>query len=114
MADEASALRARWQRMTEVTRVLHGAGDLNLTLANATIYLEAFGHVVVGWLWLRQAAIADAMMQRGASDADMAFYRGKIHTALYFAQWELAQISTACRLLVGINTVPYEMRDSWF
>ena len=27
-----------------------------MTLANAHVYLEAAGHVVVGWLWLEQAA----------------------------------------------------------
>lgn len=88
--------------------------DIDRALANATVYLEAFGNVVVGWLWLRQATIADTMIRRGVNDADMAFCRGKTHAALYFAQWELAQNTTACRLLAGLNAVPYEMQDSWF
>ena len=31
------------------------AGDPERALANATVYLEAFGHVVLAWIWLEQA-----------------------------------------------------------
>ena len=33
---------------------LAGLGDPDRTLANATVYLEAAGHVVVAWMWLEQ------------------------------------------------------------
>ena len=40
---------------------------------NAGIYLDTFGHIVIGWLWLRMALIASraldgAMDARGAGD----------------------------------------------
>ncbi len=41
--------------LVETTRDLHAAGDINKTLANASVYLEAFGHVVMAWIWIEQA-----------------------------------------------------------
>ena len=51
----AAALERAVGRVVETTRALYGAGDIELTLANATVYLEAFGHVVLAWIWLEQA-----------------------------------------------------------
>ncbi len=41
-----------------MTATLYGAGDMNKTLANASLYLEAVGHVVIAWMWLEQALVA--------------------------------------------------------
>src|SRR4029453_5740749 len=46
----AQALQARLARVADVTRTLWSAGDAQKTLANATLYLEAFGHLVVAWI----------------------------------------------------------------
>ena len=57
--DEASVgyaehLDRRVRRMLQVTRCLLAADDSSVTLANASLYLEAFGHVVAAWIWLEQ------------------------------------------------------------
>ena len=44
----------RVARLGAVTATLWGAGDPEVALANAHVYLEAAGHVVVAWLWLEQ------------------------------------------------------------
>ncbi|MDE2429852.1 MAG: acyl-CoA dehydrogenase, partial [Burkholderiales bacterium] len=45
------------ERIATVTKQLHACGDLNKTLANASAYLEVFGHAVVAWIWLEQAIL---------------------------------------------------------
>jgi hypothetical protein len=57
-------------------------------LANATAYLDAAGHVVVGWLWLRQATIACAK-SAGAGPADRKFYEAKMLACRYFFRYVL-------------------------
>lgn len=52
-------------------------------LANATAYLDASGHVVVGWLWLRQAQIACEKLP-SAGPPDRKFYEAKILACRYF------------------------------
>ena len=54
--------------------------DPNRALANAYLYLECFGHVVVGWLWLRQAQAALKGLQEGGA-RQPAFYQGKLNGA---------------------------------
>ncbi|MBZ4346399.1 acyl-CoA dehydrogenase C-terminal domain-containing protein, partial [Mycobacterium tuberculosis] len=45
-AELAEALDASWQRLVTVTTAMLSAGDPAATMANSTIYLEAFGHIV--------------------------------------------------------------------
>lgn len=51
----AGRLEAQSARLEEVTRAVHAAGGSDLFLANASVYPEAFGHIVIAWMWLEQA-----------------------------------------------------------
>ena len=110
LAAHAGALQAAWQRIVTVTATLHAAGDLNRTLANASLYLEAFGHAVVAWIWLEQALLA--VGKEPSHDAD--FYRGKLQACLYFYQWELPKITAQLDLLASLDTTTLDMQDAWF
>ena len=66
-ADFAADLDAAVARLGSVTATLWGAGDPDVALANAHVYLEAAGHLVVAWLWLEQVlatGTADARLLR--------------------------------------------------
>jgi butyryl-CoA dehydrogenase len=65
-------------------------------LANATIYLDMLGHVVVGWLWLRQAMGAAGKQAEGAARD---FLDGKRTACRYFMRYELPQVQVWCDLL---------------
>lgn len=90
------------------------AADVDLGMANATLYLDLYGRVLAAWLWLKQALAAAAGLARGAHEEDRNFYQGKLHTARYYFDWELPQIEWQARLLRAANAVPFAMRDSWF
>jgi butyryl-CoA dehydrogenase len=102
----AGQLAALWQRIGEVTATLYGAGDMNKTLANASLYLEAVGHVVIGWMWLEQALVA----AQGGDD----FYRGKLQACRYFFHWELPKAAQQLALLATVDTTTLDMQDAWF
>ena len=53
---------------------------------NTTRLLMATGDLVIGWLLLRQAEVAIAALEAGASGKDRAFYEGKVATAKWFAR----------------------------
>ncbi|MCZ8336999.1 MAG: acyl-CoA dehydrogenase [Burkholderiaceae bacterium] len=105
-------LAAAASRVFATVRRLHAVGDLNVTLANASVFLEAFGHLVVAWQWLEQAMVAQAAAP--ASDADRDFYAGKLQAARYFFRWELPRIGPMLDLLESIDTTTLDMRDAWF
>jgi alkylation response protein AidB-like acyl-CoA dehydrogenase len=105
----ADALAQALQGIASVTRKLYGAGDMNKTLANASVYLEAFGHTVLAWIWLEQALVAV-----GKSGDDGDFYRGKLQACRYFFLWELPKVWQQIDLLETIDTTTLEMQDAWF
>lgn len=102
----ADHLDRRLQRLVEVTRKLWDAGDARVTLANASLYLEAFGHVVIAWMWVEQLLAA-----RGKDDD---FYRGKRAAARYFFSWELPRVDAQFDLLESLDTTTLDMADAWF
>jgi butyryl-CoA dehydrogenase len=97
----AAALEAALVRIEKTTTTLHGAGDPDVTLANASIYLEAVGHVVVAWIWLEQLLAVDG---RAADAADGAFAVGKRAAARYFFRYELPRTGPQFDLLDSLDT----------
>ncbi len=89
-------------------------GRVELALANSVRYLELFGHVVVGWMWLRQGLVAAHQLQQANSEADSAFYTGKLQAMRYFARWELPQTAIWARLLTELDDTTLAMQPAWF
>jgi alkylation response protein AidB-like acyl-CoA dehydrogenase len=104
--EQAAALERAVARVAEVTRQLHAAGDPARTLANASVYLEAFGHTVLAWIWLEQA-----LASHGKAGA---FYDGKRQAAQYFFRYELPRIDPQLDLLARLDTTTLSMQDEWF
>jgi len=110
LVDYGKSLARVLQRLALVTKQLHACGDTNKTLANASAYLEVFGHVIVAWVWLEQALLCLGKEQH--HDAD--FYAGKLQACKYFFNWELPKVHPQLDLLGNIDTTTYEMKDNWF
>ena len=108
----ARALGEATARAGLTTQKLYAAGNLDKTLANASVYLEMFGHVVIAWIWLRQAVIATQKLAAGTDEAD--FYHGKMQAAAYFFRWELPKTAQWCDLLESLDTTTLDMKDGWF
>lgn len=112
----AYPLSGALDRLQEVSESLLAqiAADANRGLSNATAYLDLFGRVLVGWLWLRMALVASRALSAGAADSEADFYHGKLHAARYFMEWELAGIDAQARLLASANRTHVDMQDPWF
>jgi alkylation response protein AidB-like acyl-CoA dehydrogenase len=105
-AELAGALDASWQRLVAVTGGMFGSGDIPAVMANSHVYLEAFGHIVVAWLWLEQFIAA------AGKDGD--FYDGKRQATRYFFRFELPKTAPQLDLLESLDRTTLEMRDAWF
>ena len=64
---DAAALGAALDRIQQATRAAWADADANAALANAVPYMQAFGHVVIAWIWLEQARIALGAASGGAT-----------------------------------------------
>ncbi|MDG5499994.1 acyl-CoA dehydrogenase [Marinobacter sp. BGYM27] len=98
---------------TDAISAVRGAGEAERALANASLYLEAFGHVVVGWLWLRQAQAAQVGLDTGGPQA-ADFYLGKLKACDFFARYELPKVSSLSELLKEVDGTALDMADECF
>jgi hypothetical protein len=105
-AESAHALQAAWQRLVAVTTAMFAAGDVDAALANSAVYLEAFGHIVVAWMWLEQLL--------ACADRDGDFYDGKRQAARFFFRYELPKTAPQLDLLASLDRTTMDMRDEWF
>jgi alkylation response protein AidB-like acyl-CoA dehydrogenase len=106
LAGWADALSAAAQRIERITLTLWKDGDPESALPNATVYLEAFGHVVLAWIWLEQALAAHGK----AGD----FYDGKRLAAQYFFHYELPKTTTQFDLLESGDRTTADLDENWF
>lgn len=116
LAAWAGELRAACGQLATTTVCLGkaaGEGKVELFLANSWEYLEMMGHVVIAWMWLKQALIAQAALDAGAShDAD--YYRGKLHACQFFYRWELPRIGRQAVLLQSLDDSLLTMPDNGY
>jgi hypothetical protein len=89
-----------------VTAAIFSPGDAEAALANSALYLEAFGHVVIAWMWLEQVVAAEGQ--------EAAFYEGKRQAARYFYRYELPKVGPQLDLLQCLDRTTLEMKDTWF
>jgi len=107
MTDVASA--------TQALLPLAASGQLDSYLANANLYLELLGHTVVGWMWLKQAIVAQRALDNPTlSTDDQHFYRGKLMACQYFCNHELPKTRRLAKLLSALDDTTSTMRDEWF
>jgi alkylation response protein AidB-like acyl-CoA dehydrogenase len=94
-AGYAEELERAVDRLVTVTARLWEDGDPAVALANASLYLEAAGHIVLAWIWLEQLLAVD--------DRADDFYDGKRAAAQYFFRFELPTVHTKLDLLASLD-----------
>ncbi len=81
LVDHAQALASALQRVGAATKAAWSTGNPTEALANATPYLQAFGHTVLAWVWLDLA--------QSLPEESGAFKDGKLAAMRYFFHYEL-------------------------
>ncbi len=106
LAEYADALRTESQALAATTAALWASGDPQLALANASLYLEAAGHVVVAWLWLSQLVTV--------SESPGDFYDGKRAAGRYFFHVELPKAAMQFAVLNSLERTALDAQPEWF
>jgi butyryl-CoA dehydrogenase len=86
-------------------------GELELFLADATLYLEMLGYLVIAWQWLIQGLSAKEAMGSG-DESD--FYKGKLLTMKYFFHYELPKIKGLAARLVEADGLTLKADSKYF
>lgn len=71
-------------------------GQAERYVADAAVFMEMAGYIVIAWQWLKQAEIAAQKLSvKDFSSQTAIFYESKIHTMAFFFHYELPH-SAAC------------------
>ena len=105
VAVHGEALATAWSRALEVTASVWASGDPARVLANATPYMEAFGHVVLAWVWLEQQI---------AASGNSKTHLGKHAAARYFYTFELPKVHPMLDLVEKLDTTLLETSADLF
>lgn len=81
-------------------------------LADATLFLEYFGLHVLAWQWMKQAVAAQKALQTETSEAERAFYEGKLLTFRYFFAYELVKESALRKRLLDDDRITLEAQPA--
>ncbi|MGV8081235.1 MAG: acyl-CoA dehydrogenase [Syntrophales bacterium] len=129
----AGKLEEAGNALIDLTMAFAGYGKSSsflLPVLNASPYLEIFGDVVLGWLLMQAAVIADeklnALYEANGADSigkqralvhtnpEVAFYQGKIASAKFFSVEMLSTVKARCELIKEGEKVPIEIADECF
>ncbi|KIU17025.1 acyl-CoA dehydrogenase [Mycolicibacterium llatzerense] len=77
-------------------------------------FLLSVGDLVIGWLLLKQAAVAIKALDNGATGEDRAFYEGKIASASFFAKNMLPLLTSVRTVVESIDNETMELDEASF
>jgi len=106
-------LGAAMQQVQQTLESVSQATDPSLALANATIFLDAIGHVVIAWMWLKQAVAALEGQAKGNAN-DAAFYSGKLAACQFFYRYELPKAMASFNLVSSLDDTCFNLTAEEF
>ena len=90
-------------------------GNIALVPLYANRFLEMMSETAVAWMLLEGAVIADEKLAKLAeTEADHAFYTGKIAAALYFARTVLPGVEQKALSMGDEDRTPLDMPEGAF
>lgn len=105
LGELANQLAAALAKVGRATKNAWATGQPEEALANATPYMQAFGHLVLAWIWLELAL---------AAGRDTDFARGKQAAARYFFAYELPKTEAWLAVVNNREPLCLEMKNEWF
>ncbi len=106
LAQPARELAVAWQALLAATQSAWATGRPEEALANATPYMQGFGHTVLAWLWL------DVALACAGRDDDLA--QGKRAAMRYFYAYELPKTAAWLAVAASRNPICRDMQEEWF
>lgn len=107
LAAHANALAEALARIGGATKKAWASGEPTEALANAVPYMQAFGHVVIAWMWLELSLAASA----AKSEAHRAGVAG---ATAYFYNYELPKIDAWLRVVESRDMTCADMPEDAF
>ena len=86
-------------------------GDYERFLADASIFMEFFSLILVGWSWLEIGVATKHALLTNNSTLDSGFYQGKLDALEYFYVYELPKTKGLAEILLHPSSVTIKKKD---
>lgn len=100
------------ESITEYLLLIALKGEMEIFMADSTLYLELMGIIAIAWQWLLQGITARKGLNAAPGDAD--FYNGKILTMKYFYKYELPRAASVADTLENSSGLIIKMKKEYF
>jgi alkylation response protein AidB-like acyl-CoA dehydrogenase len=114
LSENINALRDAWELAEKVTKLLveKRSIDLRRALSDSSVYLDMLGHIVISWMWIRQAATA--LVGIKIKPDEKIFYEGKVAACNFFFERDLPKIRAQAEVLTANNGAHYSINEKSF
>ncbi|MFZ9032244.1 MAG: acyl-CoA dehydrogenase [Robiginitalea sp.] len=113
----AEVLTGKTQLMKKVLNHLlgyAGKGNYERFLADATVFMDFFGNILIGWLWLDMALHAHQAVSGGQATREKGFYSGKIHAMQFYFTYELPKTEGLATVLLNTSDLTVSAEEGIF
>ncbi|MCM2250816.1 MAG: acyl-CoA dehydrogenase [Ramlibacter sp.] len=107
-AEYAGALAQALADVRTATQAAWSGGDAAEALANAVPYMQAFGHLVLAWIWL------DVVSSIPVEASTVPAQQGRLRAARYFYRYELPKIGAWLRVAASRDATCAGMPEEAF
>ena len=77
------------------------SGNYERFLADATIFMDFFSTIVIGWQWLKTAVAAQVALDNSNTTQTSSFYEGKIHTMKFYYLYEMTKTKSLAKIIMN-------------
>jgi len=89
-------------------------GNYERFLADATVFMDFFGTIVIGWQWLKTAAVAKQTLIDGNGNQPTNFYNSKIHTMKFFYTYEMIKTKGLAKIVMNDKELTIQVSKDLF
>ena len=86
-------------------------GDYEKFLADASVFMEFFSLIIVGWSWLEIGVATKHALSTNNTTLDSRFYQGKLDALEYFYVYELPKTKGLAEILLHPSSVTIKKKD---
>jgi alkylation response protein AidB-like acyl-CoA dehydrogenase len=109
LVEHARALGKALVQVQDATRAAWSTGDPAQALVNAVPYMQAFGHMVIAWIWLD---VALTVPELAAQQSPV--HQGRLRATRYFFHYELPKIGAWLQVAASRDATCAEMPEEAF
>ena len=89
-------------------------GDYERFLADATIFMDFFSSIVMGWQWLKISTSALKVIENNSGSQPLAFYESKIQTMKFFYNYHLIKTKGLAKILMNDKKLTIDFSKEMF